>query len=425
MVAEALKNIPFRWLLASNTAFFLVLHGQMLTRSVLAWKLTGDEMAIAWINLAFAIPMIAIAFPGGVLGDRLNRISLIKICQVLLFFNETIIFALLLMNSLELWHLILSCLFAGLLFPVALPTRTAIVFNLVGNETLGSATALSMTILNISRVIGPALMGWLIAAHGMTATYGIASVLFFMAWAFLLPINKTNAPVHARSHDSSVLRDISEGIRYVMDNRPILLTLIYGMIPMSLSIPMHSILVLFTETIWNVGARGLGLAMSIAGLGGTIGAIYITRRGENTRRTKLMVTGAISFTMLVACFSLTQSFYFALVILFFANIGMAASSTLNHTITQLLTKDAQRGRVSSMMMVSTGFAPMAVAPIAWFAKRYGIDNTMFVCCLILTSILILLYISSSVFRNLDDYVRKSFASDNKQPVDEIETPSAV
>lgn len=425
MVAEALKNIPYRWLLASNAAFFLVLHGQMLTRSVLAWQLTADEMAIAWINLAFAIPMIAIAFPGGVLGDRLNRIALTKFCQIFLFLNELVIFSLLFMGILELWHLVLSCVFAGFLFPVVLPTRTAIVFNLVGNESLGSATALNMTTLNVSRVIGPALMGWLIADYGMTVTYFVASALFFLGWAFLLPIHQSNAPVHARPEDSSVIKDIAEGIRYVRDNKPILLALIFGMLPMTLSIPMHSILVLFTETIWHVGERGLGLAMSIAGMGGTLGAILITRRGENTRRTKLMITGGISFALLVACFSQSESFYFALLILFVANIGLTASNTLNQTIIQLLAKDSQRGRVSSMMMVTTGFAPMAVAPIAWFSKRYGIDNTMFFCCLILVSIMIIIYLSSSVFRNLDDAVRKSFAKDNQQPVDEIETPSAV
>ena len=397
----------------------------MLTRSVLAWQLTADEIAIALINIAFAVPMIVIAFPGGVLGDRLNRLALAKVCQVLLCLNETLIFVLLFMDVLELWHLLASCVFAGLIFPIVLPTRTAIVFNLVGKDVLGSATALSMTILNVSRVIGPALMGWLIAQHGMTATYAVASVLFLAGWLFVLPIANSHTPTHAKTHKTSIVADITEGMRYVRDNKPILISLLFGMLPLTLSIPLHSILVLFTETIWHVGEQGLGLAMSVAGLGGTVGAIWIARRGENTKRTLLMFNGALSFAIFLACFSLSSSFYLALLLLFIAHVGSATAMTLNNTVTQLLTVDSQRGRVSSVMMVATGFAPLTVAPIAWFAKLYGVDITLFVAGLLLASVLAAFYFFSPTLRTLDDAVQKSFAPGNVQPVDEIETPSGV
>ena len=148
--------------------FFLVLHGQMLTRSVLAWQLTGNEMALAWINLAFALPMIFLAFPGGVLNDRISRLKLTRFCQLALTLNESVVFILLVTDRLEYWHVVLAAATAGSLFPIVLPSRTAIVYNLVGNQALGSATAVSSTILNISRVLGPAVFGWVIAGYTVT-----------------------------------------------------------------------------------------------------------------------------------------------------------------------------------------------------------------------------------------------------------------
>lgn len=405
MVAEALKNIQFRWLLGSSTAFFLVLHGQMLTRSVLAWRLTGDEMSLAWINLAFALPMVVVAFPGGVLTDRINRLAILKVCQLLLLINELVIFALLLTGDLALWQLILSCIVGGLLFPIVLPTRTAIVFNLVGNRLLGSATALTMTTMNISRVIGPALMGALIAAQSITAAYGLASALFFIAWLCTLPINNSYAPNTVKAIKTSIAKDISEGFRYIHNNKPIMLSILFGVLPMMLTIPMHTILVLFTDTIWHVGEQGLGIAMSVAGLGGTLGALWITKRSQNPKRTNLMFSGALSFGILVICFSFSQSFYVALVLLFFANAGSAVSSTLNHTITQLLADDEQRGRVSSMSMAAIGFAPVIVAPIAWGAKHYGVDVSVAVAAILLTAVTLVFFLRSNVLRELDQHVK--------------------
>ena len=78
----------FRWLLISNTLFFLVMQGQFLTRTYLAWELTHEKMAIANVNLAVAIPMLFAAIVGGAISDRVERRRLIIGGQVILLLNE-------------------------------------------------------------------------------------------------------------------------------------------------------------------------------------------------------------------------------------------------------------------------------------------------------------------------------------------------
>lgn len=211
------------------------------------------------------------------------------------------------------------------------------------------------------------------------------------------------------------------------NNKPVLLSLVFGILPVTIAIPMHSIMLLFTEQIWMVGEKGLGVAMSIAGIGGTIGALWVTFRGENPRRTTVMFHGTISFTILLALFSISPTFSIALVLLFLANIGATIATTLNNTITQLLTDDEQRGRVSSVMMMAVGFAPMAVVPIAWFAKKYGIDVALFSASALLTAVTIALYLFSNTVRQLDETVSLVLKRNDKPkaPVVEIETPTGV
>ena len=90
-------NIPsFRLFIASNAAFFLAMQGQVLTRTFLAWELTHDEMSLAYINIAFAIPMLLFSLIGGVLGDRFDRQKIVVIGQLFVVANESWILILLL-----------------------------------------------------------------------------------------------------------------------------------------------------------------------------------------------------------------------------------------------------------------------------------------------------------------------------------------
>ena len=86
--------------MASNAAFFLALQGQVLTRTFLAWELTQEEMSLAYINIAFAIPMLIFSLLGGAMSDRIERRKLVMIGQALLVANECFILVLLIFELL-------------------------------------------------------------------------------------------------------------------------------------------------------------------------------------------------------------------------------------------------------------------------------------------------------------------------------------
>ena len=77
----------FRWLFLGNATFFLAMNGQMLTRTLLAWDLTGSATSLAYINLVVAIPMIFASIVGGAITDRVERRQLVLIGQSLIVAN--------------------------------------------------------------------------------------------------------------------------------------------------------------------------------------------------------------------------------------------------------------------------------------------------------------------------------------------------
>ena len=149
----------------------------MLTRTIIAWDLTGQATSLAYINLVIALPMIIASVVGGAITDRVERRQLVIIGQCLIAANEIFILSLLLTDRLEFWHLLCTAFVAGCAFPFIMPARMAITVNVVGPQRLQSAMAFGVGAMNLSRVVGPAIMGVIIAQYSVTAAYFLSAML--------------------------------------------------------------------------------------------------------------------------------------------------------------------------------------------------------------------------------------------------------
>jgi predicted MFS family arabinose efflux permease len=395
----ALESIPFRWLISSLGTFFLAMQGQMVVRSLLTYELTGSPFALAMVNLVVAIPMsIGLLFSGTII-DRVEQRNLTIISQIIVLINELIVFLLLVSGKLEYWHLLATAFVLGVNFPFLMPTRTAMIYPLVGREKLGNAMALQATSLNIARIVGPAGIGLLIPLTSMAGAYLFSILLYvFSIYAMFMlpksyPENRTK---------KGFMEDVTYSFKYVVRNRAIFLCLIFGLLPMLLAITVVNLLVVFTESIWGVGETALGIMMASVGVGGIIGSLLIARLGDTMKRARVMIYAAIIFAIILAGFSMSPYYILALPLLMLANIFANMSQTLNQTLIQLLADNEVRGRMTSLMMLSVGLTPLGVLPVAYFAEIYGMDIAMFIACTLLFLAVLAFYMLSTTMRHLDE-----------------------
>ncbi len=394
----ALESIPFRWLVSSLGTFFLAMQGQLVVRSLLAFELTGSTMALAMINLVIATPMsLGLLFSGAII-DRVERRGLTIISQTVVLINELIVLILLMMGVLEFWHLLATAFVLGINFPFLMPTRTAMIYSLVGREKLGNAMALQATSLNVARILGPAGMGLLIPLITMEGAYLVSIMLYGFSILAMLKLPKSYPENKERK---GFLEDVTYSFKYVANNRAILLCLIFGLFPMLLALPIISFLVVFTESVWGVSETALGVMMGSVGVGGIIGSLLVARLGDTMKRARVMMYAAIVFAIFLSGFSISPYYLLALPLLLASNIFANMSQTLNQTLVQLLADNEVRGRMSSLMMLTVGLTPLGVLPVAYFAEIYGIANTMFVACIMLVLVVIAFFSLSSTLRNLD------------------------
>ncbi|MEY4640553.1 MAG: hypothetical protein RLZZ227_547 [Pseudomonadota bacterium] len=395
---QAFESGSFRWLIGGLLSFFMSMQAQHLLRSLLAWQLTESELAMAYVNVAVAVPMFFGSLVAGALIDRMERRRLIVIAQVLIMANESAVLVLMLLGVLQFWHLLCVSVVLGILYPFVMPTRTAMIYGLVGRDKLGNAMALQAATLNIGRIVGPALAGALIPFSSLELVYAGTLVLNVLSTLTMLKLPRS---LPEQRSGKSLAKDISYSFVYVAQHRDIMLCLLFGILPLMLAYPVISLMVVFAEDIWQVGEAGLGQLMAMLGAGGIAGAMIVARMGDHNRRGRLMVYAAILFAVMLALFSISPWFSVALLLLLGANMFSNITMTLNATIVQLLAHDEVRGRMSSLVMVSMGLTPLGVLPIAFAAERYGIDHTMFAGCIVLLAIVLLMYYASPTLRHLD------------------------
>ena len=385
----------FRWLFLGNATFFLAMNGQMLTRTLLAWDLTGSATSLAYINLVVAIPMIFASIVGGAITDRVERRQLVLIGQSLIVANEIFILTLMLTGYLEFWHLLCTAFVAGCAFPFIMPARMAITATVVGPDKLQSAMAYAGSVMNLSRVFGPALMGIIVAQFDYKGAYMLSIVLYSSAVLCMFGVGRSRSGSKG-DVKKGLFDDIGQGFSYIRNNRPVLLCLLFGLVPMFLAMPFQSILVMLAVQVWGVG--------------GLLGSVWIIKRGDSPRRVKLMLWSTVAFGVFLAIFVETSNFYVALVPLLLANMCMSASQTVNNAAIQLLVDDSVRGRMSSFMMLSYALTPIGVFPMAMAADRIGAANSILGACVLLVIVVGLFFGLSKTLRGLDASVTAKAAA---------------
>lgn len=382
------------------------MQGQILTRTILAWDLTGAAQSLAYINLVVAVPMIFVSMIGGAVTDRVERRRLVIIGQCLITANELFILSLLLLGKLEFWHLLCTAFVAGCAFPFIMPARMAITVNVVGPARIQSAMAISSGAMNLSRVAGPAMAGIIISQFSVVAAYIVSSLLYASA-VFCMLFVKRNTAVQPEGGKKPLLADIIYGFQYIKRNKPVLVCLLFGLVPMFLAMPFQNLLVILVEQNWQVGESGLGILMGAGGVGGVLGSIWIARRGDKTERLRLMVATLIGFALFLAVFTQTSHFYLALVPLILANLCASAFQTVNNATIQILVDDSVRGRMSSFMMMSFGLTPLGVLPMAIAADHFGAAAAILGACIALVVITVAFVVFSKTLRSIDGNVRSA------------------
>src|SRR5690606_2526511 len=145
--------------------------------------------------------------------------------------------------------------------------------------------------MNLLRLVAPALAGFAVAAWGFGAVYFIMTGLFVAATLFALPLPRTDG-LHLREQTKAVA-DLVGGFRYVWDQKTIGLLLIFTLFVVLCSMPYMMLLTVFTEDILKVGAEGMGVLISVSGVGAIAGSLVLASLPNRYRGVMLIISSLL------------------------------------------------------------------------------------------------------------------------------------
>ena len=154
------------------------MDADLVARSWLVFELTGSSLAVAVVNLARAAPMLAIGLFGGVAADRWDRKRLLLIIQVWSLLLNAAMAIIVIGGWIEMWHVYLLAFLLGSGMAMNQPVRTSIIPQLIPRDRLLNAVSLNSIAINSTRLIGPAIVGVVIAAWGVGPAYVWSTIAY-------------------------------------------------------------------------------------------------------------------------------------------------------------------------------------------------------------------------------------------------------
>jgi MFS transporter, DHA1 family, staphyloferrin A biosynthesis exporter len=370
---------------------------QQITRSLLIYRLSGSPLILGFMALANATPTLLLSLYGGALADRLPKKRVIQAGQAasaLIALSVAIALTTGYMSPEHpgsWWMLIVNGFLQSTVQALMMPSRQAIIPELVGEDRLMNALALNSMGMNTLRLTAPAIAGFLIDLVGFEIVFYTMTGLYIMA--IIITSFIPNSPQRENIVKSNALADIGAGVKYMLTNRTILLVLGFTLILVVLSMPYQLMLPIFADDILKVGATGMGVLQSIAGAGALVGSLILASL-PNKRRGMILLGCGLLLGIVLVFFAYSHSYPLSMGLMVFIGLGTAGRQTLGSTLLQTYSEPEYLGRVMSVNMMDMGISSLGTFLVSVLTEHIGIERSIggFAAALALLSLLIIIFI---------------------------------
>jgi MFS family permease len=417
-VLRSLKHRSFALLWTGQTTSRL---GDSLYRIALSWwvlEKTGSAVAMGTVLVFSQIPMLIFLLIGGVVVDRLPRLRVMFVSDILSGLVILFVAVFSWFDLLQIWHIYIASMIFGFVEAFFFPAYQAVIPQLTPPEVLASANALSGLSLRLTGIVGPALGAALVAAGGTSVTFGLDALSFFISALCILPLLRLKLNPLQRATETTkevsgtkksageILKqgftDLRDGFRLVMRIPWIWITiLLFGFINIVEAGPRAVALPFLIKDDLGADVELLGLLGSAASLGSVVGMIWLGQYVRLRRRGLLGYFSIIVTGITMLPFAFTLPVPILTVSMFISGISFAVFALIwTHTLQEMVPGD-MLGRVYSIdALGSFVLLPIGFALAGWGTELLGAP-TVFLIGSIGIIVLVLLGLSHPAIRNLD------------------------
>ena len=409
-ILESLQYRDFRWLWLGSLVAYMSLNLQMLNRSWLVVILEDNSpLALALVMMSFALPMTFVSPIGGVLADKWSKKKLIAASQI---GSAVVTFGLGILDFtgvIQFWHLLASGLLNGVMMAINVPSRQAIVSDIVPKEALMNAISLNNSAMSITRILGPALGGFLIVyfvdwipllESGTAGVFFVIAAVYIFAALSILRI-KTDVIIQKDKLKSSFVKELFAGLIYVLHHKIIRVVLFVNLIGSVFGWAFMTLMPAWARVVLNVNADDLGILLTVIGVGSLVATLGLASLSNFKYRGILLIASCLLWGLSLALISKMDQFYIVYPLLLFIGIASGIFMSLGMTLMQYYSEPEMRGRVMSVAVMPFGVSSMSAVPFGMIATKIGIENSLMISGILLVFFTILIVLVFPFFTKVE------------------------
>lgn len=370
-----LRNRPFSRYITGEAISMTGTWMQVMAQGWVMATLTDKAVMLGMVNFAMGIPMIALSLVGGTLADRYSKRNILLLTQVAQIGCAVTLGALVASGHIRIWHILAVGFGLGISAAFEMPAAAALVPELVGKDLIATAVGVDRAVFHGTRLIGPALAGYVMAKFGSAAAF-YANAFSFGAMILALFTIRPQAEANADA-DGPRRGRIKDGFAYVRSDKPTLAMIALLAATVIFVFPSFSVMMpLYAKNVLRLGPDKLGLLLGIAAIGGLTGSVGLLGIPRHRRRRVLLVA-VVGIALGLISLANAHRFAVAAGSLVILTLGVSTVGGLTNTIVQERAPGPMRGRVSAIVGLSFfGLMPFAGLGITSLADSIGFRRAL-------------------------------------------------
>jgi MFS family permease len=385
---RALKQTNFALLWVSNASSRI---GDFVYAIALAWWVleeTGSPEIMS-LALVFSIaPSVLFLLLGGAVVDRLPRLFLMMAADIGCGITALTVGLIGLSGGLEVWHIFAASLVFGVATAFFEPAYAAIIPQVVAEDDLSSANALTSISVSMGRVLGPALGAGMIALFSVEAAFALNGVFFLLSALIVTPLLRADIPKPPPSANASLLADIRDGFSVVAALPWLWISiLVFALSNVTLGGPYSVAMPFLVGDEMEGGVDRLGLIYAFFPLGYALAAVWLGQYGRLPRRGILVQGGLAVGGIMLLLFGLGLPFWLLLVAALINGFALQTGQLAWMHLLQEKIPNEQLGRVASIDatgsyilmpvgLIVAGWATTLLGPSLVFVLGGGLSAVM-------------------------------------------------
>jgi MFS family permease len=346
-----------------------------------------------------ALPFLLFGPFAGVIAERTDRRKLLIATQIVAMFLAFILAFLVQSQLVQIWHVYILSFCLGVVNAIDVPTQQTFLGDLSGTGELRKAVNLNAMILQVSRMLGPALAGIVVARIGIAPAFWVNGLSFLAVVASLAALRSNQ--IRSQKTTAQPIRDLAEALRYLKTQPRLQDLFIFSTLTVFLVMSIiFSQLPAVADKILKGNAETLGTLQAASGAGALIAVLFVMPIFQSLRRSGIAL-GAVAIWMGIwlLVFSASRTLPLSAVALFFGSMGAPTVIATALGLVQFMTPPEMRARVLSLFsMISFGLQTFAVLIVGYLAEKLGVTTAIEINGILLISAALLMLIFRTELR---------------------------